>query len=157
MTKEGHVMKKLWVLLLAVVVVGSLALVACEEAEETTTTAAAVEETTSTEAPPTTEAAAEAITTDMALDYEGQEVTVTGEVVGIADLGEGIGKILIQLDSTEDGEGANGVILYADKDKFDLTGLEGKTVNITGMVSANPFELKADIALTDPADLEVVG
>lgn len=156
-------MKKLFVVLLAVLVLGSLALVAvaCDDTEDTVTT----EEVVTTEAAvDTTEAmASEAISTADAADYEGETITMTGEVVGVVDLGADIGKVLIQLDSAEDGEGGNLALLYADIDASGgalsvdmLQALVGKTVEATGEITINAFEAKPEIAITSADQLIVL-
>ncbi len=68
------------------------------------------------------------------------------------DKGDKIGKILVQIGSAEKGEGLNAMVLYADVDKFGgvdaLKALEGKTLVVTGEVTVNAFELKAEIPCT---------
>ena len=150
-------MKKLFVLLLAVLVVGSLALVACDDTEETTTTEA-VETTVAPDTTDTTAAAAMEITWDQAADYLDETATVTGPVVAVDDKGAGIEKYLINIGSTEEAEGFNALVNYADADKFgDLNELVGKEVAVTGLIYENQFELKAEIECTDPSQIEVLG
>ncbi len=149
-----------------------LAVAGCGEDKETTTTAAPTTTeapttttqapTTTTEAPTTTTTAAPAILDyTEAIDHEGETITATGPVVGVDDKGDKIGKILVQIGSAEKGEGLNAMVLYADVDKFGgvdaLKALKGKIVNVTGEVTVNAFELKAEIPCTDPSQIEVVG
>jgi hypothetical protein len=167
-------MKKVFVLLLAVVFLGSLVLVGCGEEETTTTmapettttmapetTTTMAPETTTTEAPTTTTAPAASATIpwNEAIDHEGETATVTGPVVAVVDKGAGIDKVLVFLGSEDDGFIA--MFNYADLDAFGglegLNALNGKTINVTGEIYVNQFELKAEIEVKDPAQLEIAG
>jgi ABC-type glycerol-3-phosphate transport system substrate-binding protein len=166
-------MKKSFVLLLAVVFLASLVLVGCggetttTMAPETTTTMAPettttmASETTTTMAPETTTTAAPVATIipwNEAINHEGETGTVTGPVVAVEDMGAGIDKYILRIGSEGD-DGFNATVEYPNADKFGgadgLKALVGKTVAVTGDIYDNAFELKAEILLTDPAQLVV--
>jgi hypothetical protein len=96
-----------------------------------------------------------AYTADEAKTHYGENGSITGTVKGVVDM-SGAQKWLIQLDATDDGVGANGMVLYANAAKFgDLNALVGKTVTITGAIVENTFQKKAEIELTDPSQMVV--
>ncbi len=104
-------------------------------------------------------AAAAATNWDAALDLEGTTATVTGPVMAVVDKGAGIDKYILQIGSEGD-DGFNATVEYASADAFGgaagLQALIGKTVEVTGEVYVNAFELKAEILLTEAAQLKIV-
>jgi hypothetical protein len=138
-------------LLVLVVVFAAAMLVACEYDEETTTTAAV--DTTMADMPDAMEVA-----WADAADHLDETVKVVGPVLAVDDKGSGIEKYLINIGSTEEGEGFNALVNYADADKFgDLNDYVGMNVAVTGLVYENQFELKAEIECLDPSQIEVLG
>jgi hypothetical protein len=150
-------MKKTIALLLGLMMVLGLAVVACGgEATETTTT----EQVT------TTVAASTAVDWSEAADYEGSQVTVTGAVAAVDNkfTEKGILKILVRVGGLQTSPHFNIVIELAEGGTIPvsgvteemLNGLIGKTVEITGTVVLNAFDVGAyEIFLTDPAKLVV--
>ena len=148
-------MKKAIGLLLALALVFAFALVACgDEATET-------EDGTDTEAAETTDGA---IDWTEAVDYEGEEVTVTGTVAAVTDLYEekGIAKYLLRLggDATQDHFNVTFVMDpetgewpdYLADWESTVDSMVGKTVEVTGIVSLNQFEACYEIRVNDLDD-----
>ncbi len=156
-------MKRTLVLLLGLVIVLSFALVACGDkaSEGTTATTAAATETTAGTETTAAEATGGAIDWTEAVDYEGEEVTITGTVAAVSNLYEekGIGKLLVRLggDSKSDHFNMTFVLdpntgawpAYAAEYESMVAELVGKTVEVTGMVSLNSFESCYEVLMND--------
>ncbi len=159
-------MKKTVALLLGLMLVLGFALVSCgEEATEDDATATTAEATGTTVADETESSAADAAATGavdwtQAVDYEGQETTITGPVVEISNLFEekGIAKVLIRLGGNSESDHFNAVVVlnadgtfpaYAAEYQSMMGALVGQTVEVTGVVSLNSFESCFEILLND--------
>jgi len=164
-------MKKTIALFLGLMLVFAFALVACDD--EATDSG---DDTQATEATETTEAIAGkdageddaapagAVDWTQALDYEGEEVTITGEVAGFTNLFEdkGVHKYLIRLGGEPPEDNFLVVVALNQPEgtwpnyMSDLEGmldtLVGKTVEVTGKVTLNQFESAYQIILNDADD-----
>ena len=106
------------------------------------------------EAPPAPPAeAAEVVTWDVAWQYDGQTVTVTGPVVKVSDMGAEIAKYLVIMGEPEAGHIA--MIHYDYKDLFadPIEDFLGKNIAVTGAVYINQFNQMSEIEVTDPSQI----
>jgi hypothetical protein len=155
--KEGVVVKKSLALLLGLMLVMGFVVVAC---------GGGATETTAAEQVTTTVAASNAVDWTEAADYEGSQATVTGKVAAVDNkfTEKGVLKILVRVGGVQTVPHFNIVIELAEGGTIPvlgvteemLNGLIGKTVEITGTVVLNAFDVGAyEIFLTDPAKLVV--
>jgi len=95
-----------------------------------------------------------------ASNYVDQKVTVTGDIVGVDDMGEDIGKIVLRIGSTET-DGFNAMIRYenttGEVTAEMLAGLVGQTIEVTGEVYFNESEARPEIEMTSPDQIRAVG
>lgn len=154
-------MKKCVAVLLGLLFVFAFALVACgdETADETETTAAEATETTAAEA------SGGPVDWTQAVDYEGEVVTITGEVGGISNLFEekGIGKAMVHLGGAKAEDHFNVTFVLDVEDgtwpeylsemesQFNQE-LIGKTMEVTGTIRLNSFESCFEILVNDADD-----
>jgi len=168
-------MKKLLLIPLIIILAFSIVLGSCGETSTTTaptttapTTTAPTTTAPTTTAPTTTAPTTTAPTTtpptttppttinwDEAFDHEGETATVVGPVVGVEDMGAGIGKYLVYLG--DEFTGTIAMILYADIALFPtLADYVGKTIEVTGEIYINPFRSQAEIACTAASQIVIV-
>lgn len=151
-------MKRLFIFSLTVILLGSLILAGCgktaETVTETVSTTVTVTETVTVTPPPPTTTPSAAINWEDAWEHEGETATVTGPVVGVEDMGEGIGKYLVYLGDEFAGHIA--MILYDDVDKFpSLDDYVGQTVEVTGEIYMNPFRQQSETACTEASQIVI--
>lgn len=172
--KEGYVMKKLFVVLLAILVLGSVAMiaVACGGEEETTTTEV-MEETTVTEAstdsdvltPAEAAAKGQVIVDQFIADgdetdnpekiasYSAGTWTVAGPVLSISPKSD---KYIVVLG--DDTNKFSLSIMMTDMEALGYTeealnAMVGTNLEATGEIVLNPFGHGAEIRITDPSQI----
>ena len=96
------------------------------------------------------------ITWEEVKDHVGETATVTGPVIKVLDLGQGIGKIVLDVGDEE--KGPSIIVAYDYKDKFTDPAIEeynGKEVAVTGKIGVNAWNQKPEINITDPSQIVI--